>query len=399
MARDGVAVDADLAAAVAAHARGEKVNVAHRARELGVSESTFHKYVARFKEYGVQGLFPDSRRPHSSPTRLPAAWEDVLVSVRKELADQGWDYGADAVLLHLAHHRECWPPGVALVSGGELPSRATVNRVFEARGQLVKVPQRRPRRRYRRFVRLGVNELWQYDGFDYPLLEGPTATVLHLTDDCSRVDLALQAAVSENGADVWATFCLAVARYGLPMAVLNDNGPAFSGRHGGWISLFEQRLADLHVQPICSSIRHPQTCGKNERAHQRVLKWLARQPQQPRDLAALQALLDSYREQFNSRPNQVLDGLSPHQRFDLGPLQRPAEQLDPVTHVTRHRVTTTGSIGLDGHLVGLGRRYATKNATVFRNADHLTVFVEDEFARELIIDRRRRYQPIGSAMS
>ncbi|MDQ5839986.1 MAG: hypothetical protein M3537_02295, partial [Chloroflexota bacterium] len=99
-----------------------------------------------------------------------------------------------------------------------LPSRATVNRVFGARGLLVKVPQRRPRRRSRRFQRDQANELWQFDGFDYHLAEGPMATVLHLSDDCSRVDLALQAVVSENGADVWDTFCLAVARYGLPVA-------------------------------------------------------------------------------------------------------------------------------------------------------------------------------------
>ena len=61
--------------------------------------------------------------------------------------------------------------------------------------------------------------------------------------------------------------------------------------------------------------------------------------------------------------------------------------------MTRHRVTTTGSIGLNGALIGLGRPHATKTATVFRNGDHLTVFVEDHFARELTIDRTRRYQP------
>ena len=218
------------------------------------------------------------------------------------------------------------------------------------------------------------------------------ATVLHLSDDCSRVDLALQAAVSENGEDVWDTFCLAVARYGLPVWVLNDNGTAFSGRRRGWTSLFEQRLSDLAVQAICSSVRHPQTCGKNERAHQRVLKWLAKRPR-AHDLVELQALLDRYREEFNNRGNQVHGGLTPHQRFDLGPLARPEGVLEPVTHVTRHRVTATGSIGINGALIGLGRCHATKTATVFRNGDHLTVFVQDQFARELTIDRTRRYQP------
>ena len=100
-----------------------------------------------------------------------------------------------------------------------------------------------------------------------------------------------------------------------PVAVLNDNGTAFSGYRRGWTSTFEQRLADLGVQSICSSVGHPQTCGKNERAHQRVLKWLAKQPR-ARDLLELQTQLDTYREAFNSRGNQVHDGLTPNERFD-----------------------------------------------------------------------------------
>jgi len=379
-------VDADFAAAVAAYCAGSAMNVTRRCGELGVSTKTFYKYVNRFRERGVAGLFPDSRRPHTSPGRLPAELEDVLVRIRKDEADGGWDYGADAVLMRLRENPQWWP------ADRPLPSRATVNRVFGARGQLQKLPQRRPRRRYRRFQREAVNELWQFDGFEYLLCDGTAATVLHLSEDCSRVDLALQAAVSENGADVWDTFCLAVARYGLPVWVLNDNGLAFSGRRRGWTSAFEQRLSDLAVQTICSSVAHPQTCGKNERAHQRVLKWLAKQPQ-AHDLVELQALLDRYREEFNNRGNQVHGGLTPNQRFDLGPLARPEGVLEPVTHVTRHRVTTTGSIGLNGFLIGLGRSHATKTATVFRNADHLTVFIEDHFARELVLDRTRRYQP------
>jgi len=379
-------VDAEVAALVASHVEGARMNVTQRCAEVGVSTTTFYKYVARFRADGVSGLFPDSRRPRTSPNRLPADLEDVVVRVRKEQGEAGWDYGADAVLLRLAECEELWP------SQRPLPSRATLNRIFEARGQLEQVPQRKPRRRFRRFVRPAVNELWQFDGFDYRLAEGTTVTVLHLTDDCSRVDLALQAAVSENSTDVWETFCAAVARYGLPHTVLSDNGTAFSGRRRGWTSLFEQRLSDLAIQTICSSVAHPETCGKNERAHQRVLKWLAKQPQ-ARDLLELQDLLDRYRTEFNDRRNQVLAGLSPHQRFDLGPLARPQGVLEPVTHITRHRVTSSGSIGLNATLIGLGRRHAGKEATVFRNGDHVTVFVDDQLARELHLDRTRRYQP------
>jgi transposase InsO family protein len=381
-------VDARIAAAVAAYARGASMNVTATCRELSITPKTFYKYVGRFQARGVAGLYPESRRPLTSPNRLPVPLEDVLIRIRKQEAEAGWDYGADAVLMRLEEQPELWP------TDRSLPSRATVNRVFEARGQLAKVPQRRPRRRWRRFERDRVNELWQFDGFGYRLSDGSTATVLHLTDDCSRTDLALDAVASENGQDVWDTFCHAVARYGLPVAVLNDNGGAFSGLRRGWTSLFEQRLADLGVQAIAASVGHPQTCGKNERAHQRVQKWLDRRPP-ARDIAELQGLLDTYREAFNDRRNRVLDGLTPHQRFDLGPIAAPEGITEPITHITSHPVSRTGSIGLCGVLIGLGRRHAAKSATVFRNGDLVTVFIDDQLARQLTIDHTRHYQPQG----
>lgn len=385
MARDGVAVDAELAAAVAAFVEGKQINVAARCRELQISRETFYKYVARFRERGVEGFFPDSRRPLTFPTRLPIELEDVLVRIRKEQTETGWDYGATGVLLELRDRPGLWPTARAL------PSRATVNRVFEARGLLAKVPQRRPRRRSRRFNRAEVNALWQYDGFETLLAGGSKAVVLHLSDDCSRVDLALQAARSENSTDVIATFRIAVTRYGLPAQLLSDNGSAFSGRRRGFIGEFDRHLTDLGVQPITSRVSHPQTCGKNERAHQRVQKWLGRRPR-PGDLSSLQELLDEYREGYNNRPNAVLDGLRPHQRFDLGPVVGPDPDQYTRTHVTTHRVSTSGGIGLSGHLIGVGRVHKSRPATVFRTGDHIVVFVDNAYAGELVIDPNRRYQ-------
>lgn len=389
MARDGVAVHPEVAAAVASFVSDSQFVVAARCRELGISRKTFYKYVARFRADGVEGFYPDSRRPLTSPTRLPVELEDVLIAIRKEQAEAGWDYGADAVLMRLEERPQLWPPGRAL------PSRATVNRIFDARGQLAKVPQRKPRRKPRRFARSRVNELWQFDGFDYRLADAARVVVLHLTDDCSRVDLALDAAASENGDDIWATFCRAVARYGLPEQLLTDNASAFAGKRRGWTSVFEAKLDGLGVHTISSRVGHPQTCGKNERAHQRVQKWLARRPP-ARDLAELQALLDTYREAFNDRRNRVLDKLTPNQRFDLGPIAGPDWTREPVTHITRHKVSTPGNIGLNGFVIGgLGRKHAAKTATCFRNGDVIAVFIDDHLTRTLTLDRTRRYQPLN----
>ena len=392
MARDGVAVEAAVAAAVAAFVgSGSRMNVSATCRDLGISRKTFYKYVARFRAVGVAGFYPDSRRPHRTPSRLSVELEDVLITIRKQAAEAGWDYGADAVLLRLEEQVSAgtvgWP------ADRPLPARSTVNRVFEDRGQLVKLPQRAPRRRVRRFQRDQINALWQFDGFEYLLATGTTVRVLQLTDDCSRVDLALQAARSENGHDIWRTFCLAVERYGLPVQMLTDNSNAFSGKRRGWVSDFERQLSDLGVHAITSRVSHPQTCGKNERAHQRVQKWLQRRPA-ALDISGLQVLLDQYRDGFNTRRNQVLGKLTPHQRFDLGPLATVPDLPPAITTLTRHVVTTTGSIGLDGRLIGLGRAHARKTAITFRTGAFVAVFIDDRLERCLTIDYSRRYQPI-----
>lgn len=388
MGKDGVAVRADVAAAVARFLdpEGSGMNVSATCRDLGISTKTFYKYAARFSHEGVEGFYPRSRRPATSPRELDLELEDVLLTVRKQQQDQGWDYGADAVLMLLEDNTDTlWPADV------ELPSRSTINRVFQRRGVLSPTPKRRPRRRYRRFARDRVNALWQYDGFDYRLATGKSVVVLHLSDDCSRVDLALNAVTSENSHDVWQTFCVAAERYGLPTQVLSDNGTGFSGKRRGWTSAFEQNLSDLGIKAITSSVNHPQTCGKNERAHQRVRKWLRRQPIAG-DIEQLQTLLDAYRAQFNTRRNQVLEGLTPHQRYDLGPTAFPTH-VEVTTHLTRAPVSDRGAVAVDNTLIGLGRAHAARTATVFRTGDHAVIFIDDTLVRELYIDRNRRYQP------
>ena len=211
---------------------------------LGCSTKTFYKYLARFKQEGVEGFYPRSRRPVTSPTRVAAAVEDAIVRARKELDDGGWDAGAEQIAFHLADRAE---DPERWVVGQPLPSRATINRVLERRGQIVRVPQRRPRRSRHRFEADQPNTMWQMDGFDYVLADGRTVTVLQVSDDCSRLDLALRAAVSENSVDVWAAVMWASSRYGLPARFLTDNGTAFSGARRGWISPLEENLRVLGV--------------------------------------------------------------------------------------------------------------------------------------------------------
>ncbi len=391
MARDGVPVGPEFAALVARVQGGERVNVTAECARLGVTTKTFYKYLARFAVEGVAGFYPRSRRPLRCPCRVTVGVEDVIVRARKELDEQGWDAGAEQIAFWIGDHREAWS---TVPAGATVPSRATINRILDRRGQIVRVPQRRPRRSRHRFEADQPNTLWQLDGFDYELATGCTVVILQLTDDCSRLDLALRVAPSENGADAWATFVVAAACHGLPARLLTDNGPAFSGRRRGWVSRLEENLHALGVAATTSSVGHPQTCGKNERAHSTVLKWLAKRPPAP-DENGLQNLLDCYRTHYNHRRRKThLGGMTPAERYALGPLDGPGHTPLPwPVRIKTATVSASGCIGLDAHLLGVGRRHAHRQVTLIRQHREVAVFDHHRLIAQFTLTGHRGYQP------
>jgi transposase InsO family protein len=385
MARDGVAVDSRLAAAVAARARGERVDVTAECERLGISRQTFYKYLGRFSAEGVEGFFPRSRAPLRRPGLTPAWLEDAIVRARKELDDDGADIGAISIGWRL-EDRGVWP----------VPSRATIHRVLVRRGLVTAQPRKRPRAATRRFEAAAPNLMWQLDGMGHVLADGREVVVLQVIDDCSRLDLACRAAASENGLDAWAVIEAAIGTHGLPDLLLTDNGSAFNGHRRGFTTDLEKRLMALGVKPISSSIAHPQTCGKNERVHKTLRRWLARRPTAT-DLAQLQDQLDTYRDWYNNRRrHQSLGGLTPQQRWDLADKTSPAGiPIAPPPVITRPVVSPRGAIGVDGHEIGLAKRYAGQETRVFRSGDHVTVFIGADNIRTLDIDRTHDYQPSG----
>lgn len=115
--------------------RFDRRPVSHVAKEMGLSRQTAHRWMARFDAEGFDGLHDRSSRPHSTPTRTPAAVETGVLLARDELR-AGRDRIAAAtgvpartVSRILARHGR--PPIAALdpVTGVVIrASRATPNR-------------------------------------------------------------------------------------------------------------------------------------------------------------------------------------------------------------------------------------------------------------------------------
>jgi transposase InsO family protein len=374
-------MDPEFVAAVARAAHGEKVNISRFCREHGVSRGVFHKYVTRFRTEGADGFTRRSTAPHHHPAALPATVTEAVLRARKELADEGLDNGPISIRWRLQDHQVT-----------PLPSRNSVYRILTDRGQITPAPRKRPKTR-RRFEYTDPNGLWQIDGMEFYLAGGEKVCVLQIIDDHSRLDICCYAATSENSADTWTALTHAINGYGVPVRVLSDNGLAFSGKHRGGMADTERHLAEHGTTTIASSVYHPQTCGKNERAHQTLRKWLAKQPA-PDTLDALQHQLEDYRVVYNNRRHQSLDGQTPQQRYDARDKAEPRGAARPAAGVTTRTVSSTGVVGFTCCSIVVGREQAGKTAILHWQGDRVSVIIDNTVVRDLTLDRTRRYQKL-----
>ena len=374
-------MDPEFVAAVARVAAGEKINVALFCREHAVSRDTFYKYVARFRIEGADGFLRRNTAPRHHPTALSAGVGEAVLRARKELADEGLDNGPISILWRLQD-----------TGFVPLPSRASIYRILVSRGQITPQPRKKPRTK-RRFEYADPNGCWQIDGMEHYLADGQKVCIIQILDDHSRLDVGSYAAASENGADTWAALQHAFAGYGLPVKLLSDNGLAFSGKHRGHMVEVERYLASLGITAIASSTYHPQTCGKNERAHQTLRTWLRARPT-PATLPDLQHLLDQYRAIYNNRRHQGINGQTPQERYDASAKATPTTgQQAPSGHDER-RVSATGVLAFTGCSIVLGRQWANHIADVYWQGNRLTIMINNNLVRELTLDRSVRYQPL-----
>lgn len=278
---------------VEAHLR-EGRSVAELAATHHVHPSWIYRLLARYAAEGEAGLVPRSRRPLSSPTAIGPKIENEIVLLRKQLAEEGFDAGAQTIQVHLARRF------------GSTPSQSTIVRVLRRRGFITPEPRKRPRSSYIRFAADLPNECWQANMTHYTLRNGRGVEIVNVLDDHSRLCVASRAVPVARATDVVEFFQAARAVYGTPAALLSDNGAIFTASYRHGKVALETELERLGVTFKHSRPYHPQTCGKVERFHQTMKKFLARQDP-ARSLATLQAQLDRFVAYYNDeRPHRAL---------------------------------------------------------------------------------------------
>jgi transposase InsO family protein len=318
----------------------------------GMSESWLFKLLRRYRLEGPAGLEPRSRRPKTSPTRISDLYEDEIVRIRKELAESGFDAGAETIHFHMS------------TPGRQVPSMSTVHRVLVARGFVTPEPHKRPKSSWTRFEAEFPNECWQADVTHVEVADGVVYEVLNMIDDHSRLCVASKLFVTTRSADVVRTLHKAAETWGYPRRFLTDNGRIFTTPPGSALGAMEAELMSLGIETRHSRPYHPQTCGKVERFHQSLKKYLAKQePATTKKL--LQGQLNRFATTYNDeRPHRSLRRRTPLEawraREKVGPI---GPRIEAAGYRIRHdKVDRGGSVTLRYkgklHHIGVGCPYA-----------------------------------------
>lgn len=384
MADEVIPLDVKLVAAVSS---STPMNVAAYCRQNRISRKVFYKWRARYEAEGLDGLVERSRRPKSSPHATPVAIEDVIVTLRKELLEIGADAGPATIHWHLGNRTDLG------LTAEQIPSESTIWRVLVRRGFVTPAPNKKPRKSIRRFEADRPNERWQTDATKWKIKIGGTEIVGFL-DDCTRMCLSLMAFPSATSEACWQAFCEAANRHGIPLEMLSDNGLCFSGKLRGVEVFFETQLRAAGVRPVTSRPFHPQTCGKIERFHQTLKKWLRKQPL-ARDLIELQHQLDTFRHWYNNeRPHRAMGRITPAQRWAERPaIDGPTLALASDPRQTTVTITDRGIAVCRPWRIHIGRAHAGKTAHVLLDDTHAAIYIDGQLVRHLELDTTRSYQP------
>jgi transposase InsO family protein len=267
-------------------------------RRFGVSRKTGYKWLQRYKIGGAAALADRSRRPCRSPGQVAPAVAEAVIALRRETTWGGRKLRQRLLALGQA----------------EVPAARTCTAILR-RAELLQ--KERPIGPLLRFERSLPNDLWQMDHKGhFATQSGQRCHPLTVLDDHSRFNLVLDAAGDERERTVQAALTAAFSRYGLPEAILCDNGGVWgrtnstTGHTPLSVWLLRLGVRVLHGRPY-----HPQTQGKEERFH-RTLKAELLGRHTWRDLEHCAAEFPRYRERYNhERPHDALHGHTPASHY------------------------------------------------------------------------------------
>ena len=248
------AVDERMRFVVAA--REHEESFAAVCRRFGVSRRVGYKWLARFEEEGVAGLFDRSRAPLHRPQSISEGIAERCLEVRR--AHPTWGPIKVLAFLERKSPRTAWP------------AASTIGELFDREGLTVKRKLRRrsPPSSAPFAGCVAANDTWCIDFKGWFLTgDGERCEPLTITDAYSRYLLRCQALARTDTDHVWPVLDAAFREFGLPHYMRSDNGSPFASRGAGGLSRLSVKLIKAGVTPERIAPGKPQQNGRHERMH------------------------------------------------------------------------------------------------------------------------------------
>ena len=281
-----------------------EANVKQLCDRFEISRKTGYKWLKRYREAKESGLRDRSRRPQHAPGRSAVEVEARVLAVRD--ANPAW--GARKIRTRLE-----------ALSSGEVPAGSTIHAILRRHGR-VNLSESSKHQPWQRFEREAPNQLWQMDfKGHFALGNGQRCHPLGMVDDHSRFALCLQACRNEQGETVQQQLTVTFRRYGLPEAMLMDNGAPWGSDRDHLHTVLTVWLLRLGVGVRHGRPWHPETQGKQERFHRSLKAEVLAGPVFG-DFAKVQTRFDQWRQVYNhERPHQALGMAVPASRYQVSP--------------------------------------------------------------------------------
>jgi Integrase core domain len=188
--------------------------------------------------------------------------------------------------------------------------------------------------------------------------------------------------------------------WGYPGSFLSLNGLIFSAQQRyGLAGAFESELFSLGITAKHSRPYHPQTCGKVERFHQSMKKYLTAQDDL-RTKKQLQRALDRFATYYNTvRPHRGIGRLTPASAYQAREKARPSRAVVETEgrRLRFDKVDKTGSVTIRYrgrlHHIGIGAAYkGWRIAMLVEGRNIEVVTLDGSPLRRLALDPTKDYQ-------
>jgi putative transposase len=347
----------------------EGSNFSDICHKFGISRPTGYKWLRRYEEEGLDGLYDRSKAPHSHQNTIEEYLQNKVLEIKCKFPK----LGPKKIYAKLKEFdsNTCWP----------CPS--SIGNIFDRNGLTI-------RRKLRKRVAANVpnafngtesNDVWCMD------FKGTLRTVNNedcdpftLTDSSSRFLIKCQILERNNFKHVWATLDTAFREFGLPQHILSDNGPPFATVGLGRLSRLSINLIKAGVKPTWITPGKPQQNGRHERMHGTMEFELGKPAANSR--AELKTKLLIFQKYYNhERPHEALGQLTPGQVYQPskrnwnGRFQSPEYSNECQVR----KVQKDGTINLKGQRIFIGETFHQEPVGLLEVDNELRVYYGEIF--------------------